>query len=291
MVRLLQLRSEGPGGVSCPETKGVSMAIGRTAGARRARPRTRRGERIYAIGDVHGRLDLLEASLGQIDRHSATLPPADSVHVVLLGDLVDRGPDSAGVLRLAHEIQSRSGLLVVLKGNHEELMVRAIDGEPGVMRTWMKVGGAETLMSYGIDPAMTDADIMPATKALAQRVPRAIVDWLRALPLTAQSGDYLFCHAGIRPGVPLARQSREDLLWIREEFLRDERDHGVVVVHGHSVSPEVDVRANRIGIDTGAYRTGILTALFLDGTNSEILPVTLVNDSPPMAGQERVAFG
>lgn len=235
--------------------------------------RTDRGERIYAIGDIHGRLDLLRTLLDQIERHLDSSPQSPSVHVVLLGDLIDRGADSAGVLRFLHGVQKRTDLLVVLKGNHEELMLRVLDGEPGMMRAWMRMGGAATLRSFGIEPPEADEDLLAATKALAAAVPRDVVDWLRGLPLTARSGDYLFCHAGIRPGVPIKRQARDDLLWIREEFLNDLTDHGVVVVHGHSISSEVEVRPNRIGIDTGAYRTGVLTALCLDQAEREILTV------------------
>jgi serine/threonine protein phosphatase 1 len=239
----------------------------------KAPPGTGKGERIYAIGDIHGRLDLMSALLSKIEQHSAGLPRTRSIHLVMLGDVIDRGPSSAEVLSYLHGVQQETDRLILLRGNHEDMMLRSLEGEPGMMRAWIRVGGDATLRSFGIEPPESDSDIMSATRALAAKLPRNMLEWLRALPLTARSGDYLFCHAGVRPGVPIKRQSRADLLWIREEFLQDDSDHGAVVVHGHSVATEVEMRDNRIGIDTGAYRTGVLTAIYLEGGAREIISV------------------
>lgn len=247
------------------------VALGRTGWFASKVPATARGDRIYVVGDVHGRLDLIRALFAKIAAHLKTLPRARTVHVVLLGDLVDRGPDSAGVLKFVFDLQKRSDSLIVLKGNHEEMMLRAIDGEPGLMAAWLRSGGDATFRSFGIEPPIGDEDLLPATRKIAATVPGEMLDWLRALPLTAKSGDYLFCHAGIRPGIAINRQSRDDLLWIRREFLEDDTDHGLVIVHGHSVSREVEMRHNRIGIDTGAYRTGVLTGLYLEDYLREVL--------------------
>ncbi|MFZ2994701.1 metallophosphoesterase family protein [Sphingobium sp.] len=256
------------------------MALGRAALITNKPPSTQRGERIYVVGDVHGRVDLMRALFERIENHLSALPGNRTVHLVLLGDLIDRGPDSAGVLRFLYNAQKHTDMLVILRGNHEDMMLRAIEGEPGVMRAWMRMGGDATLRSFGIEPPESDADIMPAARALATAIPRPMLDWLRSLPLTAQSGDYLFCHAGIRPGVAIKRQSREDLLWIREEFLSDTTNHGVVVVHGHSIATKVEMRPNRIGIDTGAYRTGVLTALYLEDAVREIIAVGPADAAP-----------
>lgn len=234
-------------------------------------PATGKGDRIYAIGDVHGRLDLLRDLLQKVERHNATLPRCQNLFVVLLGDLIDRGDHSAQVLSFLHGVQQKTGRLLVLKGNHEDLMLRALDGEPGMMKAWMRFGGDKTLRSFGIEPPKSEEEMFACSRMLASAIPRDIVEWLRALPLSARSGDYFFCHAGIRPGVPLKRQVEADLLWIRKEFLEDATDHGTVIVHGHSISDDVQVRENRIGIDTGAYRTGVLTALFLEGTERDTL--------------------
>lgn len=236
-----------------------------------AEPSTGPGDRVYAIGDIHGRYDLLLDLMAQIEAHNRARAPAESLHIVVLGDMIDRGPDSAETLRFLHDIQTRSTRLITLRGNHEDMMLRALSGEPGLMRAWMKTGGRATLRSFGVTPPSQDDEIAAARDAFASSLPRALYKWVNELPLTAQSGDYLFCHAGIRPGVPLKMQAHKDLLWIREDFLPDERDHGFVVVHGHSVSAEVEERSNRIGIDTGAYRTGVLTALFLEGVEREII--------------------
>lgn len=249
-------------------------------------PATDAGERIYAIGDVHGRLDLLRDLLKRVEEHHAALPPAAATHVILLGDLVDRGPDAAGVLKTMFEVQQRSDRIIVLKGNHEDAMVRAVDGEPGMIGIWKKIGGLATVRSFGFDEALIEGDPGRLIAALRAKLGRPMLDWLRNLPLTAQSGDYLFCHAGIRPGVPLKRQQRTDLLWIREDFLGDARDHGAVIVHGHSIATEVETRDNRIGIDTGAYRTGVLTALYLEGTERDIIAT---QGAPGVRTDERVA--
>ncbi|ODU68673.1 MULTISPECIES: metallophosphoesterase family protein [unclassified Novosphingobium] len=243
-----------------------------TAG-QRARPATDRGERIYAIGDVHGCYELLVALLARLDEHDAGLPAARSQHMLLLGDLIDRGPDSAKVLGFLYDLTRETDQVLVLQGNHEQLMLRALDGEPGMLKAWMRVGGKQTLQSFGITPPDPDEDVDIAgyTAMLNRSFPRPWIDWLRALPLRARSGDYFFCHAGVRPGVALNRQTATDLLWIRGEFLSDLGDHGAVIVHGHSVHTEPEVRHNRIGIDTGAYRTGILSAVYLEGTQRGII--------------------
>jgi serine/threonine protein phosphatase 1 len=168
-------------------------------------------------------------------------------------------------------VQGSSDGLIVLMGNHEEAMLRALQREPGMLRAWMRIGGDATLRSFGLTPPAREEDQTEFIRRIGQVVPPQWLDWMRALPLVARSGDYFFCHAGIRPGVPLNRQSRADLLWIRDEFLEDPEPQGVVVVHGHSISAEVELRSNRIGIDTGAYKTGVLTALYLEGTRRDII--------------------
>lgn len=237
-------------------------------------PRTAEAERIYAIGDVHGRFDLLTGLLEKIERHSAALPEPGSQHVIMLGDLVDRGDSSARVLEYLYNVQRQTDRLIVLMGNHEELMLRALNGEPEMLRAWMRIGGAATVRSFGLEPPERDGDHAAYLRRLATVVPEEWVSWLSSLPLSARSGDYFFCHAGIRPGVPLKRQKRTDLLWIRDEFLDDRENHGAVVVHGHSIATEVEIHANRIGIDTGAYQTGVLTALYLEGDRQEIISAT-----------------
>jgi serine/threonine protein phosphatase 1 len=238
-------------------------------------PSTDPGDRVYAVGDVHGRFDLLQLLLDRIGEHAAALPPSESLHILFLGDIVDRGPQSFQVMETLHRLETGSDGVVVLLGNHEEAMLQALDGKTDVLRDWMKVGGAATVRSFGLEPFHRGDDAGDYLRRLRAAVPREWVAWLRRLPLTARSGDYLFCHAGIRPGVALRRQTRNDLLWIREDFLGDTRDHGAVIVHGHSVEPQVALRANRIGIDTGAYKTGELTALYLEGDKQEVLSATI----------------
>lgn len=238
-------------------------------------PSTDKGERIYAIGDIHGRYDLLKDVLFQIERHEGERPPARTTFMVLLGDLVDRGPQSAEVMRFLFDVQRTSRNMIVLQGNHEQMMVRALDGAPNSLRPWLRIGGDDTLRSFGLEPPARGDDEAAFLDRARRAIPREQIEWMRALPLTARSGDYFFCHAGIRPGVALKRQNKADLLWIRDEFLDDRSDHGAVVVHGHSVSAEVEIMNNRIGIDTGAYRTNILTAVCLDGAERHFFTARL----------------
>lgn len=223
------------------------------------------GHRLYAVGDVHGRDDLLAGLLARIEADHRARPSARLV-LVFLGDLIDRGPASAGVVERLRAYRPDDARLVFLAGNHEEVMLRVIDGDSGVLADWLRFGGAECLRSYGLDPGrIRRMGPRRAVEAIRAAVPPAHVDFLRGFEDTFRAGDYLFVHAGIRPGIPLAEQSRSDLRWIRQPFLSDLADHGFVVVHGHTVREEVEERTNRIGIDTGAYRTGILTALGLEG--------------------------
>jgi serine/threonine protein phosphatase 1 len=223
------------------------------------------GMRAYVIGDVHGMSELLARKLEQIDAHSAANPCLATLEIYL-GDLVDRGPDSAGVLRMVIARAHRRPL-IALAGNHELYMMRALDDRV-VFAHWIeRQGGEQTLMSYGIDPpALVDGQaIAAAHAAFAERVTQLERKFLRNMPGYVRLGDYLFVHAGIRPGTPLAQQSHNDLTTIRQGFLDSDADHGFVVIHGHTPVESIDRRDNRIGIDTGAYRTGLLSCLIMDG--------------------------
>ena len=234
-------------------------------------PRGPKGHRAYVVGDVHGRLDLLDELLDEIHRDIAQRPAA-KILLVFLGDLIDRGPKSAQVVERLRKYRREGVRTVFLLGNHEEVMLRILKGEAEHVPSWLRFGGAQCLESYGTDPRpIAAASHEVALSTIRAAVPGSHVEFLKGFADTCRFGDYLFVHAGIRPGVPLDRQSQSDLRWIREPFLADEADHGFVVVHGHTISPSVDERSNRIGIDTGAYRTGVLTALAIEGPKRWLL--------------------
>lgn len=222
------------------------------------------GLRAYAIGDIHGRRDLFEALIGAIDADDASLPPADTT-VILLGDLVDRGADSAGVIALAREWQQRRRVRI-LAGNHEEMFLRSFD-KLEVFRHFLRHGGRETVLSYGVGrDAFIQASLEEAQQLMIAAVPAADIAFLESFEDKIEIGDYLFVHAGIDPTVPLEEQRTQDLRWIREPFLSHPDSYGKVIVHGHTICDVPEDRGNRIGIDTGAYMSGCLTAIALEGT-------------------------
>jgi serine/threonine protein phosphatase 1 len=228
-------------------------------------------DRIYAIGDIHGRLDLLERAIAAIGRDVEAHGPA--ALTVTLGDYVDRGPDPFGVIeRLAANPVPTD--YVALKGNHEELFERFLV-EPEIAVHWRRLGCLETLHSYGVRVAdlMMGLNYEKASQALAAALPATHRAFLDALATAFESERYLFCHAGVRPGVALARQSDEDLMWIRDDFLNSDADFGKIVVHGHTPVSEPDVRTNRINIDTGAFVTGRLTCIALEDAGYRFLEV------------------
>lgn len=221
------------------------------------------GRRVYVIGDVHGRRDLLDALLAQIDADDAARPAAD-LQLVFLGDLIDRGPHSADVVERARGLAAQ-GPCRFLMGNHEELLLRALDGDERALRLFTKVGGRETILSYGMDEATYNAlDFDELLAALPRLIPAAHRDFLSGFEDLIELGDYVFVHAGIRPGIPLDEQRVAELRWIRDEFLDHPGPHPRIVVHGHTISAQVEWRPHRIGIDTGAYMSGQLTALALE---------------------------
>jgi len=236
-------------------------------------PATAPGERVYVVGDVHGRADLLERMLAEIARHAGSSPPVSRTSVVFVGDIIDRGPHSREALALLDQARDRMPELVTLLGNHEEMLLRSIAGDETALRGWMRYGGAETVESFGLAPLAEEADAVPYVAALRRAVPDAWVEWLKSWPLTARSGDYFICHAGVKAGVALNRQARRDLLWARAGFVDNAHDHGSVIVHGHTITDAVEILPNRIGIDTGAYCTGTLSAVCLEGTRVDVLAV------------------
>ena len=239
------------------------------APSRRREPRVPTGVRVYAIGDIHGRADLLDQLLEAIRADSEARDPKRRI-LVILGDYIDRGPDSAGVLDRLESLRQSDEEAYFILGNHEEAFLRVLGGDEEVMADWLRFGGRECLASYGADPEAIAPGVRPADW-LAGIVPHRHRMFLEACEDSVSIGDYLFVHAGIRPGAPLSEQVQHDLRWIREPFLRSTADHGAVVVHGHSISEEVDWRSNRISIDTGAYRSGVLTALVLSGSRRRIV--------------------
>ena len=237
------------------------------------------GRRIYAIGDVHGRLDLLDALLARIDEDNASRADART-ELIFLGDLVDRGPDSAGVIDRIIRLAEEWPHVRVLMGNHEEVFLHVLEGGIEALRLFTRIGGRETILSYGVAETDYDRADYPALSALVREaVPQTHLAFLRETEDVIEIGDYVFVHAGVRPGVRFAEQRAADLRWIRNRFLQHEGDFGKMVVHGHSISDEAVVRPNRIGIDTGAFETGRLTALALEGADRWFL-ATVPDDGP-----------
>lgn len=227
-------------------------------------PRIPVGERVYAIGDIHGRDDLFEELIGRILADNAGRAPARTT-LILLGDLVDRGPSSREVVERARLLGAPFDRVRLLIGNHEECFLGALSGDVQRMRYFVRIGGDATLRSYLCNDTLYDGASFGELAEIAPTcVPQAHIDYLASGEDYIEIGDYVFVHAGLRAGVPLHRQSASDLRWIRDDFLREKGDFGAMVIYGHTISEEVDEQPNRIGIDTGAYATGRLTAIGLE---------------------------
>ncbi|HEX8384112.1 MAG TPA: metallophosphoesterase family protein [Sphingomonas sp.] len=229
------------------------------------------GTRVYAVGDIHGRLDLLDELLARIDADDGRRDPAETT-IVFLGDLVDRGPDSAGVVDRLRHLAGSGRRVRFLAGNHEEVFVEALAGDLQALKLFCRIGGRETVLSYGVGE--TDYERLgydELAEVLARLVPDSHRRFLESFEDMISLGDYLFVHAGVRPDRSLDDQRVGDLRWIRDPFLGHRGRLGKRVVHGHTITPEVEFRPHRIGIDTGAYATGRLTALGLQGTDQWLL--------------------
>lgn len=230
------------------------------------------GERIYAVGDIHGRSDLLADLIEQINA-DMRWGEAERCTVVFLGDYIDRGADSRDVVEILTERPFGKTDTICLIGNHEAVLLQFLqDAEIG--RDWVRFGGDMTLASYGVrlnreDPSI--AELLDAQANLTASLPSHHLAFFQDLKLSFRAGDYLFVHAGIRPGVPLQEQDGNDLIWIRDRFIKSEADFGCVVVHGHTPNLEIQNLHNRVGVDTGAYFSGRLTAAVLEGDTRRFL--------------------
>ncbi|MEH6790777.1 metallophosphoesterase family protein [Parasphingorhabdus sp.] len=224
------------------------------------------GRRVYAIGDVHGRNDLLLQLIEKIIEDDGARDKVES-EIIFLGDLVDRGPDSAGVLDTAMQLKAELGNVRFLMGNHEEVYLAAATGDEKSVRFFNRIGGRETILSYDISlKEYIELDIAQLAQRIPALFPRHHVDFVAGFEDKIIIGDYAFVHAGVRPGVALDQQRTKDLRWIRDDFLAAEDAHEKVIVYGHTISDEVVEAGNRIGIDTGAYHSNKLTALALQGS-------------------------
>jgi len=244
-------------------------------GSRRAPERTYSvpaDTRVYAVGDIHGRADLLTRLHDMIRADIDAENPGRAV-VIYVGDYIDRGDASRDVLEILTSDPLANAETVHLLGNHEAFMLTFLD-DPGVGEMWLKNGGDATVYSYGVGaPSVSDREQRHRMMCddLRDKLPGPHLDFLRALQRYHVEGEYAFVHAGIKPGVPLEDQVDDDMLWIRGEFLETRADHGKCIVHGHTITDEIEVRPNRIGIDTGAYFSGTLSCLVLDGESRAVL--------------------
>ena len=230
------------------------------------------GVRIYAVGDIHGRADLLSLALRGINT-DCRRRPADRPITVFIGDYIDRGPDSRAVLDLLLRWREDNEA-VFIRGNHERFLPKFL-ADSRTLDAWRQNGGLETLLSYGLKPTINPDrhEQVRLADELADALPRQHRDFLESLDLCFSCGEYLFVHAGIRPGVPIQEQTEDDLLWIREEFLAHEQPFERFVVHGHTPVKVPDLRSNRINIDTGAFATGCLTCIVIEGSGIAQLPI------------------
>lgn len=221
-------------------------------------------ERVYAVGDIHGRADLFEDLIALIEQDDAARGKALTT-VVLLGDLIDRGPDSARVVDRARR-WGQERHVEFIQGNHEEMLLVSRE-DTDALRSFLKFGGLETIESYGVSSQVAqESEIEDLQRLMNAAIPQEDVDFLDGFKKMVRIGDYAFVHAGVRPDTPLEHQLGRDCRWIREPFLSHRGDFGAFVVHGHTITPEPDVCENRIGIDTGAFVHGTLTAIGLQGT-------------------------
>lgn len=244
-------------------------------------------QRVYAVGDVHGRLDLFEALVAAIEVDDAARDPAETT-IVLLGDLVDRGPDSAGVLRAARALQRRRRVRILM-GNHEEMFVRSLD-DIEMLRHFMRHGGRETIASFGVRlEGLTSPSLDRLQALIREAVPLAELDFIASFEDAIVIGDYLFVHAGVNPELPLDGQRGEDLRWIREPFMSHPGELDLMVVHGHTIVERAETRRHRISIDTGAFMSGRLTALALEGTGRRFIEARQGDDGAITAGEIAVA--
>lgn len=240
-------------------------------------PSTPPGERVYAVGDIHGCLGLFEELIQTIEQDDMARGPAQTT-VVLLGDLIDRGGDSAAVVARARR-WGQERRVQFIQGNHEEMLLIArkdLDALP----SFLKFGGLETIASYGVDIVTArTAPIEDVQRLMNEAIPQEDVDFLAGFQSMIRIGDYAFVHAGVRPRTPLEQQLARDCRWIREPFLSHRGDFGAVVVHGHTITVEPDQCDNRIGIDTGAFLHGTLTAIGLEGTERWFLHAIDADDA------------
>lgn len=229
------------------------------------------GQRVYAIGDIHGCLIQLKQLLDLIAADEAERGPADTV-LIFVGDLVDRGPDSAGVIDRLMRLVTERPTTRFLYGNHEEIFLKTLDGEDKSLRMFCRVGGRETAISYGIDDETYNGlGFAELQELLVRTVPAEHRAFLEGFEDLISIGDYTFVHAGVRPDLPLAEQSRSDLRWMREPFISSRKPLEQMIVHGHTITNDVEQTPARIGIDTGAYITGVLSAIGLEGTDRWVL--------------------
>jgi serine/threonine protein phosphatase 1 len=235
-------------------------------------PETPADTRIYAVGDIHGRIDLLSRLHHRIREDVAASAAGRNV-IVYLGDYVDRGETSKDVIDLLLDEPIAGLEPIFLTGNHEEMMLGFLDNAAGGAM-WLHNGGDATAYSYGVRsaiPSGADHSHIEMQRTLLEKVPERHLNFFRDLKLFHTEGGYLFVHAGVQPGIPIEQQTSRDLLWIRKEFIASEADHGHCVVHGHTIFTEPDIRPNRIGIDTGAYYTNVLSCLVLEGTEQRFI--------------------
>ncbi|WEX08465.1 metallophosphoesterase family protein [Chelativorans sp. AA-79] len=235
---------------------------------------TPEGMRIYAVGDIHGRHDLMAEMHSRIMAEIIEDRPADW-RIVYLGDYVDRGPASRQVLEHLSQSVRNDPRVTALAGNHD-LGFLAFLAQPRAEGLFARNGGEATARSYSVEIDFGSSEALSrGHAALMEAIPREHLDFLHGLKLSASFGDFFFCHAGIRPGVPLEAQSAEDLIWIRERFRHDPTLHPKLVVHGHTPMPEPEIMLNRVNLDTGAWSTGRLTAMMFEGKKKRLLEVVL----------------
>ncbi len=236
---------------------------------REKKPSVPASRRVYAVGDIHGHSEKLRRLLGKILAEAEVW--RGRTELIFVGDYVDRGPDSRGVIELLLDLP-KTVTAHFIRGNHEQALLDFLS-DPSDYPVWHRFGADETLLSYGVQPpdVSTISELRDARTRFAAALPARHKQFFAALVPSVTIGDYHFVHAGVRPGVPLSRQTDQDLMWIREEFLLSEEKHGKIIVHGHTPYPEPVQRPNRIGVDTGVYITGRLTALCLEGDRRRFL--------------------